>query len=152
MVEYRVNTPQTMRRRLWLWILAGLLLSACSSLTSAEQVQRGQRLYNQHCASCHGLQGEGQYPTAPYKPDKEGLIGAPPHNAAGHTWHHPEQVLFNITKNGLIIKGFQPMPAFDGKLTDDEIRAVLAYIKTWWKPEQIEFQTTVSARYTPPAP
>jgi len=144
--------PQAMICRLWLLLLAGFILSACGGSALSEQAQRGKRFYDQYCASCHGAQGEGQYPTAPYKRDKDGLIGAPPHNAAGHTWHHPDPVLFNITKNGLIIKGFQPMPAFDGKLTDDEIWAVLAYIKTWWKPEQIEFQSTVSSKYTPSAP
>jgi len=43
------------------------------------------------------------------------------------------------------------MPAFGDKLTDDEIWAVLTYIKTWWKPDQLERQATVSARHTPPA-
>jgi mono/diheme cytochrome c family protein len=44
------------------------------------------------------------------------------------------------------------MPPFADKLSDDEIRAVLAYIKTWWKPDQLERQASVSTRYTPPAP
>jgi S-disulfanyl-L-cysteine oxidoreductase SoxD len=118
---------------------------------SGEQLASGKLLYEQHCASCHGQRGEGQYPSAPYKPDKSGLIGAPPHDATGHTWHHPDRVLFNITKDGLIVQGFQPMPAFKDKLTDDQIRTVLAYIKTWWQPEQLERQGTVTVLYTPPA-
>src|SRR5688572_5263319 len=46
----------------------------------------GQSLYEAHCASCHGINGEGQYPD-PYAPNEQGLIGAPPHDNTGHTWH-----------------------------------------------------------------
>ena len=57
----------------------------------------------------------------------------------GHTWHHPDEVLFGITKQG--IAAFAPpgyesdMPAFGGVLTDEEIWAVLAYLKSSWPPE-----------------
>jgi mono/diheme cytochrome c family protein len=139
--------------------VTGIVLVSCAGRPSSviqpasgDQFATGKRLYDQHCASCHGLRGEGQYPAAPYKADEAGLLGAPPHDSTGHTWHHPDQVLFDITKNGLIIKGFHPMPPFADKLADDEIRAVLAYIKTWWKPDQLQRQASVSARYTPPAP
>jgi mono/diheme cytochrome c family protein len=145
-------------RRLTLVGIVTLMLTALVALfvataanSGAEQRALGKRLYDQYCASCHGLRGEGQYPDAPYRPDKAGLIGAPPHNSTGHSWHHPDGVLFSITKDGLIIKGFHPMPTFGDKLTDDDIWAVLAYIKTWWKADQVEFQKTVTARHTPPA-
>ena len=57
----------------------------------------------------------------------------------GHTWHHPDEVLFGITKQG--VAAFAPsgyesnMPAFGGVLTDEEIWAVLAYLKSSWPPE-----------------
>jgi mono/diheme cytochrome c family protein len=46
-------------------------------------------------------------------------------------------VLFAIIKNGLVPpyapQGYQSdMPAFAGTLSDDEIRAVLAYIESHW--------------------
>lgn len=119
---------------------------------SNEELALGKQVYAQNCATCHGPQGEGQYPAAPYKPDKSGLIAAPPHDSTGHTWHHPDGVLLNITRNGLMVQGFQPMPAFGEKLAENEIQAVLAFIKSWWKQEQLEWQATVSAKYTPPAP
>ncbi len=134
------------------------LVGGCSNAsptkqtTSPEQLKLGERVYIQQCASCHGPQGQGQYPDAPTKPDSQGLIGAPPHDATGHTWHHPDGLLINITRNGLIVKGFQPMPAFGKILSNEEIDAVLNYIKLWWKPEQVASQATVSARYTPPPP
>lgn len=63
---------------------------------------------------------------------------APPHDASGHTWHHPDSVLFGITKHGLVPGKYAPpkyesdMPAFGGPLSDEEIWAVLAYIKSSW--------------------
>jgi hypothetical protein len=29
-----------------------------------------------------------------------GRLPAPPHDASGHTWHHPDAQLFGITKQG----------------------------------------------------
>jgi mono/diheme cytochrome c family protein len=49
-------------------------------------------------------------------------------------------VLFGITRNGLVPPyapaGYESdMPAFAGKLSDQEIRAVLAYIASHWSDE-----------------
>lgn len=133
-------------------VLISIFLTSCSgSAVSTQQIALGKQVYEQHCASCHGLNGQGQYPDAPYKSDKSGRFGAPPHDSTGHTWHHPDPSLMEIIKYGRNAQGFQPMPAFSDKLTDDEIRAVLLYMKTWWKPEQISSQATVNALYTPPA-
>lgn len=71
-----------------------------------------------------------------------GRMPAPPHDASGHTWHHPDAVLFAIAKNGLVAgvtapRGYESdMPAFGRMLSDEEIVAVLAYIKSTW-PENI---------------
>lgn len=105
----------------------------------ARQVARGKSVYAQHCASCHGARLEGQ----PNWQDKlpNGRMPAPPHDASGHTWHHPDSMLFGMTKLGLIPGKFAPpkyesdMPAFGGVLSDDEIWAVLAYIKSSWPRE-----------------
>ncbi len=43
----------------------------------------GKVLYGQHCASCHGAQLEGQPDWR--RPDKDGILPAPPHDATGHT-------------------------------------------------------------------
>ena len=51
-------------------------------------------------------------------------------DASGRTWHHPDRVLFAITKNGVVPPhapaGYQgEMPAFGGSLSDEEIWAAL---------------------------
>ena len=61
-------------------------------------VAHGETLYQQHCASCHGVDLEGQ-PNWRLR-DENGFLPAPPHDASGHTWHHPDQMLFDITKFG----------------------------------------------------
>jgi mono/diheme cytochrome c family protein len=101
-------------------------------------------LYVQHCASCHGLKLEGQPDWR--KPLANGRMPAPPHDDTGHTWHHPDSVLFGITKNGLLPPyappGYQSdMPAFGGVLSDAEIRAVLAYIAAQWSPEVLKLRS-----------
>ena len=95
----------------------------------------GQRVYAQYCAACHGAKLEGQPNWRERLPN--GRMPAPPHDESGHTWHHPDSVLFEITKRGLVPpyapKGYESdMPAFGEKLTDEEIWAVLAHIKSHW--------------------
>src|SRR5690606_34960599 len=97
----------------------------------------GQRVYAAHCASCHGVHGEGQPRWR--EPGPDGLRPAPPHDASGHTWHHPDAQLLAITRHGLARVIGQPgyrsaMPAYDGVLSDAEIVAVLSWIKSRWPP------------------
>lgn len=104
------------------------------------KVAMGAALYSQQCASCHGAKLEGQPDWRKRLPN--GRMPAPPHDESGHTWHHSDAVLFGITKNGLVPpyapKDYESdMPAFRGKLSDDEIWAVLAYIKSHWKSAEL---------------
>jgi mono/diheme cytochrome c family protein len=99
-----------------------------------ELVALGEQVYAQQCASCHGADLEGQPDWQRQLPD--GGLPAPPHDASGHTWHHPDVLLFGITKFGgqaLAPAGFKSnMPAFADQLSDREIWAVLAFIKSRW--------------------
>lgn len=112
-----------------------------------EIVALGERNYASQCASCHGedLQGEPNWQT----PDEEGYLPAPPHDETGHTWHHSDDVLFNVTKNGLVTYAGPNyrtrMPEFGGVLTDEEIVAVLSYIKSRWPREVREQHDALNA-------
>lgn len=102
----------------------------------------GLGIYNQHCARCHGANLEGQPDWKQRLPS--GRLPAPPHDAGGHTWHHSDRALFEITKKGtaaVVGGGYESdMPGFGGVLTDDEIRAVLGYIETRWSPKVLEWR------------
>jgi mono/diheme cytochrome c family protein len=106
----------------------------------AAKVALGAKVYAQHCAACHGAGLEGQPNWR--SPLPNGRMPAPPHDESGHTWHHTDGVLFGITKYGLTPNyappGYQSdMPAFDGKLSDEEIWAVLAFIYSHWKSKDL---------------
>ncbi|MBA3448852.1 MAG: cytochrome c [Pseudaminobacter sp.] len=128
-------------------LTAFLLLSRASGLQdgalldpgNSDLVALGSEIYAEHCASCHGRSLEG-HPEWKVR-DAEGYLPAPPHDETGHTWHHPDKLLFDITKLGVAeaakLEGYETrMPAFDGLLTDEEIVSVLSFIKARW-PEQV---------------
>lgn len=131
------------------WALLALcyaaLLAGCDRATppatvrlatgDAAMLARGQALYAQHCANCHGAQLEGQPRWR--ERDASGRLPAPPHDASGHTWHHPDEVLFRVTKQGVAkatgLQGYDSaMPAYESVLSDAEIVAVLSWIKSTW--------------------
>ena len=101
---------------------------------NADQVALGKKVYADQCASCHGARLEGEKNWKLRRP--EGHFGAPPHDETGHTWHHPDQHLFNYTKRGgqaMAPPSFKSnMPGYGGTLTDGQIWAVLAFIKSRW--------------------
>ncbi|HSC00827.1 MAG TPA: cytochrome c [Burkholderiaceae bacterium] len=101
---------------------------------------RGAQVYAQQCAACHGARLEGQPEWRRRLPN--GRLPAPPHDESGHTWHHADHVLFAITRNGLV-PPYAPagyasdMPAYRGVLKDDEIWAVLAFLKSHWTSREV---------------
>jgi mono/diheme cytochrome c family protein len=103
----------------------------------AAEVSLGRQVYAAQCASCHGANLEGQPNWQQELPD--GRRPAPPHDESGHTWHHNDQSLFGTVKFGgqaTAPAGYKSnMPAFGGTLSDAEIRAALAFIKSTWPPE-----------------
>lgn len=97
------------------------------------EATKGRLLYAKSCAQCHGANLEGQPDWIKRKPD--GRLPAPPHDESGHTWHHSDEQLFRITKFGLqaIEPGYESdMPAFEGTLSDSQIKAIIEFIKSTW--------------------
>lgn len=120
-----------------------LLVPSSSGIDPSDsaQVALGRTLYAEHCASCHGANLEGQPDWRTRKAD--GRMPAPPHDATGHTWHHSDRQLFEMTKKGpsAMVPGYRSdMPGFEGILSDREIKAVLSYIYSTWPPEIRERQ------------
>ncbi|MCC7017281.1 MAG: cytochrome c [Rhodospirillales bacterium] len=111
-------------------------------------IAAGRKVYAAHCAECHGgnLEGEPNWRT----PNPDGSLPAPPHDATGHTWHHPDRVLFAITLKGgasAAPPGFPSrMPAFGSQLAEREIWAALAFIKSTWPADIRERQGAITRR------
>ena len=124
------------------------LLSSCGSEEAGKanasdpgQVALGAKVYAENCAACHGAKLEGQPNWRERLPS--GRLPAPPHDESGHTWHHTDEALFGMTRDGLVQGKYAPpgyesdMPAFAGKLSDEEIWAALAFIKSHWKTPEV---------------
>lgn len=104
-----------------------------------EIVAMGTEIYAANCASCHGDNLEGQTPNW-RSPSSDGKLPAPPHDQSGHTWHHTDRLLFDLTKFGIKkaagLKNYESnMPIYGDILSDDEIIAVLSFIKSTWPRE-----------------
>lgn len=102
-------------------------------------VEQGKSVYVQYCAECHGANLEGEADWKMQNPD--GSFRAPPHDANGHTWHHSDAQLIDAVRLGgarlsADVGGTSAMPTYGDTLTDEEIVAVLDYIKSTW-PEDI---------------
>ncbi|MGB0843667.1 MAG: c-type cytochrome [Alphaproteobacteria bacterium] len=104
-------------------------------VTDLKTIDQGKAIYAENCAACHGDNLEGQDNWK--KPDSDDRLPAPPHDENGHTWHHADDLLFEITKFGLARMIDDPsyetnMPIYEGVLSDDEITAALTFIKSTW--------------------
>ena len=133
-----------------LMILGGVMLltdgtGTSTNLSDSELVALGQQVYAANCAGCHGVNLEGQPEWQQANPD--GSLRAPPHDETGHTWHHGDAALIeSISLGGARLAanvGTSAMPAYKDSLMNEEITAVLAYIKSTWP---IDIQTTQESR------
>lgn len=93
------------------------------------QVSRGARVYAENCAQCHGESAQGAPNWRQRGP--EGMFPPPPLNGSGHGWHHPLNMLFYVVKNGSP-GGKGNMPAWKGRLSDEEILAAIAWFQSRW--------------------
>ncbi len=138
--------------------MAWWLLTTQSNQAQAIELQpaneamlsKGAEVYRTECASCHGenLEGEPNWQTR----GDDGLLPAPPHDETGHTWHHPDQILFDITKLGVAeaanLSDYETaMPAYGESLSDEEIIAVLSWIKAQWPAEVQARHDILNKRY-----
>ena len=131
----------------WIAVIGAAAVAGCAAFERAgpddARAVRGQELYEANCMACHGGATGGDIADIP-----------PPHNAEGHTWHHPDCELVDITLEGLPARpglpdDVPPMPGFADELSEDDVHAVLSYIKTWWTAEQRDHQERVTEQLCP---
>ena len=113
-------------------------------------VRVGETVYADNCASCHGANLEGE---ANWKEqNSDGTFRAPPHDETGHTWHHGDPTLLVAIRLGgarledMTIGSSSEMPAFADTLSDEEITAVVSYIKSTWSAEIRQLQAEATRR------
>lgn len=96
--------------------------SAMQARRQAQVLARGETLYDAACAECHGLDGKGY---------AQSLVLAPPLDGSAHSWHHPDSQIL-----GLLRFGGTTMPAVAAEWSDDDVEAVLTFVKSRWEPWQ----------------
>jgi len=121
--------------------------SIAGVLADPARIREGEAIYRQHCAACHGTELQGQ-PNWRQR-NAAGRLPAPPHDDSGHTWHHPDTLLFEITRNGMkppvAPPGYESdMPGFGASLDDGQIWSVLGFIASRWPQREREHQARVT--------
>ncbi len=120
------------------FFLAGLAAAAVSSVALAqahfgtpsalprnpvpasfESVAAGRRLYEVYCAVCHGPQGSGDGPAS-------SSLARKPADLRVHVPMHPDGLLYRWVTEGI---PDSPMPAFRGRLTEEERWHVVNYLR-----------------------
>ena len=91
---------------------------------AATSIVRGAALYPDHCASCHGANGQGDGPLAAHLP-------VPPADlTAEHLWMHSDGELFWWLAHGIEApEGGLAMPGFADTLSDDDRWALIDAIR-----------------------
>ncbi|MFW8634993.1 c-type cytochrome [Cribrihabitans pelagius] len=114
-------------------------------------VEEGRKVYAEYCASCHGASLEGEPDWR--QRDAGGYLPAPPHDETGHTWHHADSQLLAITKFGveaLAGAGYRSrMGGYEELLSDAQMLAALAYIKSRWPADIIRRHNEINAQAQP---
>jgi cytochrome c6 len=96
-------------------------LAAVVVMTGAMSfAQAGEATYKAKCQSCHGADGTPN-------PGIAKMMGVKPASDAS-VKAHSEDEMIAITNNGK-----NKMPAFKGKLSDDEIKSSVEYFRTFAK-------------------
>jgi len=140
---------KTMKWKIFATLIVGLGLTGCDGTPLAgqaegsetliernldpAQVARGKAVYEKVCLECHGVGGTGQ-PGDWRVRDAEGHFPPPPLDDSAHAWHHPTAVLLEVIRDGSP-PGQGKMPAWKGKLSEQEMQDVVAYIKSLWSDE-----------------
>jgi mono/diheme cytochrome c family protein len=113
-------------------------------LDDPTQIARGRVLFVTHCSRCHGAPGAAPEPFA------LGLRPAPANLANTALEWVPAQIYWAIT-NGLKLTG---MPAWEFRLTDDEIWSIVAYVRRmpYEAPRRFREALVASGLSTPSTP
>lgn len=105
-----------------------LILGCTAALTAAaaeDGAPNGQKIYERMCAGCHGDRGDGGTghrggfsPHVGTLADKEYMESVT-----------DEYLVFVIKKGGAAVDKMATMPAWEKRLSDEEIRSIVAHIR-----------------------
>lgn len=112
---------------------------------STESLFRGVRLFQEHCAQCHGPEAQGH-------PDWRNprVAAAPPLNGTGNEWKRRKQDMIATIQNGAKRNGDPVMPAWKGRLSDQDIEDIMAWFQALWPADVYDRWRKANAQSTLP--
>ncbi|HED15182.1 MAG TPA: cytochrome c [Gammaproteobacteria bacterium] len=116
---------------------AGLAHAETGKAPDAKAVAVGKKLYIKHCQVCHQKDGVGEQPISVYI-RLPGFVTAIPLNESSHAWHHGDKQLVKIILSGS--RRTKRMPAWKDTLSEEQVKNIVAYIKSLWSPEVLACQ------------
>ena len=98
-----------------------------------ERIARGARLFQENCAQCHGPEAQGH-------PDwergrREGFVAAPPLNGTGTDITLSKSRMVDIIRKGVSRNGVPVMPAWAGRVSDENVEDVITWYQALWPAE-----------------
>jgi len=105
-------------------LLAWVLLS--SSQAMAADLKKGDQLYRAYCTQCHGINGDG------WGVNTASMDVLPKdHTDTKEMVTRTDEDIFKaIKEGGKAVSKSNLMPNWDSNMTDDEIRDLVAYVRT----------------------
>ena len=108
-------------------IIAMLLTIVPMAATGQSDPRPGKEIFEQMCAGCHGNRGDGGdghkggfSPVVPNLAKKEYMDQLP-----------DDYLMMVIKKGGAYMGKIATMPAWEKRLSDDDIRRIIAHIRTF---------------------
>lgn len=95
-------------------------------LANGADMAKGKAIYEQYCAACHGPAGKGDGPAA-------AALNRKPRDLSDKTYARSlkDDYLFQIIKDGgAAVKKSPVMPPMGKTLKDDQIKDLLAYLRS----------------------
>ena len=131
-------------------ILVVTVTTSVLSQTRQQPLANGQRLYAVNCANCHGTHAQGAIKAGTEISIITERNGKQPPDLTDKAWDHgsTDEEVFTVIKKGI---PSSMMPPFEGRLSDREIRNVVAYVRSLSSPKSAA-QTAVVQTAAAPAP
>jgi len=97
---------------------------------NVNRIASGALLFQEHCAQCHGPEAQGHPDWQRAK--QEGYVAAPPLDGTGPASLRSQAELVTVIKNGVKYKNEPVMPAWSGRVSDEQVEDVIIWFQALW--------------------